>query len=205
MRRLLRLFRVPGMLWHPEQAEQAAQRILRAATEDRSPPGELRRVVVLRAACRHLLALEPSLFERQGWTFEALAEDLARGRDEPLPSQAFGANSRALVDEVKRGCWQTMLLCLDRPHRLAYLVASLDDMDEGTGAVILELGVEEFRARASRARQLVSRFTEAHCGLVNRSHPCHCSRRLGRALVTGRVDPEELLFSRVRPPNVRAS
>jgi len=194
-----------GMLWHPAHAEHAAQRILRAATEERSAPGEPRRVAVLRQAVRELLAAEPSPFEQQRWTFETLAEDLTRGRDEPLPPRAFGAHSAALVDEVRRGCWQTMLLCLDRPHRIAYLLTSLDDMDERTAAAILELPVEQFRVQAEQAQALVTRFTEANCGLVNRARPCHCSRRLGRALVTGRVDPDELLFARVRTPNARAS
>jgi DNA-directed RNA polymerase specialized sigma24 family protein len=194
-----------GMLWHPADAEAAAQHILRAATEDCSDSGEPRRVALLRMAARHLLASEPSPFERQGWTFEALAADLTRGRDEPLPPSAFGPRSLVLVEEVKRGCWLTMLLCLDRPHRIAYLLSSLDNMDEHTGAAILEVDVADFQARAQRARELVARFTHENCGLVNRSHPCHCSRRLGRALVTGRVDPDELLFVRTRPAIVRAS
>jgi DNA-directed RNA polymerase specialized sigma24 family protein len=192
-----------GMLWHPADADGATELILRAATEDRTPPGELRRVSVLRIAVRHLLSRETSLFERQGWTFEALAQDLSLGRDEPLPPKAFGTHSLALVDEVKLGCWQTMLLCLDRPHRMAYLLASLDDLDVRTGAALLELDVDAFRARASHAGDLVRHFLESHCGLVNRARPCHCSRRLGRALVTGRVDPDELLFARA--PSVRAS
>ena len=194
-----------GMLWHPDDAEHAAQRILRAATEDRSTHGESRRVVLLRMAARYLLASEPSPFERQGWTFETLAADLTRGRDEPLPPSAFGPRSLLLVEEVKRVCWQTMLLCLDRSHRIAYLLASLDDMDEHTGAAILEVDVADFQARANRARELVARFTDENCGLVNRSHPCHCSRRLGRSLVTGRVDPDELLFVHTLPASVRAS
>jgi len=192
-----------GMLWHPTDAEHAVQHILRAATEDRSAPGESRRVALLRMAARHLLAAEPSPFERQGWTFEALAADLTRGLDEPLPPSAFGPRSLLLVEEVKRGCWLTMLLCLDRPHRIAYLLSSLDDMDEHTAATVLEVEVADFQARANRARELVAKFTNKNCGLVNRSHPCHCSRRLGRALVTGRVEPDELLF--VRPSHIRAS
>jgi hypothetical protein len=191
-----------GMLWHPAHAEHAAQKILRAATEERSAPGEPRRVAVLRRAARELLAGEPSPFERQRWTFQALAEDLARGRDEPLPPQAFGEHSSALVYEVRRGCFQTMLLCLDRPRRIAYLLATLDDMDDNFASAILEIPTDEFRGRAADAQRLVARFAEENCGLVNRARPCRCSRRLGRALVTGRVDPDELLFAELALPNV---
>lgn len=185
------------MLWHPADADRATELILRAATEARTPTGELRRVSVLRAAVRHLLSREPSLFERQGWTFEMLAADLALGRDEPLTPSAFGPHSQALIDEVKFGCWQTMLLCLARPHRIAYLLASTGELDARASAAVLELDVDEFRARARHAGALIQHFLEDNCGLVNGERPCHCSRRLGRALMTGRVDPDELLFARV--------
>jgi hypothetical protein len=35
-----------------------------------------------------------------------------------------------------------------------------------------------------------------HCGLVDPANPCRCSRRVGTALATGRVDPGNLLFVR---------
>jgi hypothetical protein len=186
-----------GMLWHPADAEQAREDILREAeelgvdvddTESRAP--------LLGIAARHLLGRAPSHFERQRWTFEALAEDLLRGRDEPLPPTAFGEHSLALVEEVKLGCLQTMVLCVDRPHRIAYLLSTLDDMDPSTGALVLGIEAAEYRARAARAEELIRGFMESHCGLVNREKPCRCSRRLGRALITGRVDPDEFLFAR---------
>ena len=195
-----------GMLWHPSDAEQAKIEILRQAEELELEFGDRdSRALLLGVAVRHLLERAPSDFERQGWTFDALAEDLERGRDEPLPPKAFGDRSLALLEEVKIGCWQTMLLCIDRPHRVAYLLSTLDDLETHTAASVLELETEEFLARAGRAERTIQGFMEGHCGLVNRAHPCRCSRRLGRALVTGRVDPDELLFASLQSPSARAS
>ena len=186
-----------GMLWHPADAEQARQDILRQAEELRVVVDDRdSRASLLGIAARHLLGRASSDFERQGWTFEALSEDLLRGRDEPLPPNAFGDRSLALLEEMKLGCWQTMLLCLDRPHRIAYLLSTLDDMDANTGALVLGIEEAEYLARAAHAEELIRGFLETHCGLVNREQACRCSRRLGRALVTGRVDPDELLFAR---------
>jgi DNA-directed RNA polymerase specialized sigma24 family protein len=195
-----------GMLWHPADAEDVRAEILRAGEELGIEPsrGDAR-ATLLGIAARHLLELPASFFERQGWTFEALAEDLVRGSDEPLPPKAFGTNSLALLDEVRLGCWQTMLLCLDRPHRIAYVLSMFEDLEQATAASVLGIDADEFAARARRAEDLLRRFTESHCGLVNSALPCRCSRRLGRALVTGRVDPDELLFARLLPPNARAS
>jgi len=191
-----------GMLWHPADAEHATREILKEALgRGVAPIGE--RAAFLRIAARHLLERTPNHFERQRWTFETLADDLARGRDEPLPPRAFGTHSLALVEEVKLGCWQSMLLCLDRPDRIAYLFRTLGDMDDRTASAVLELELDEFRARANRAERLVHQFAEENCGLVNRERPCRCNLRLGRALVTGRVDPDELLFANV--PTAQAS
>jgi DNA-directed RNA polymerase specialized sigma24 family protein len=190
-----------GMLWHPAEAERARRDILSDKATSDPAPGEFDpRASRLRLAVRALLEREPSDFERQQWTFETLAEDLARGWDEPLPANAFGPNAHALVDEVRLSCWLTVLLCLDRPHRIAFLVSQLDDLDAPTAATILGLGVEEFRVRAGHAEERIRRFLDAHCGVVNGENPCHCTRRLGRALVTGRVDPDELLFARSGSP-----
>jgi hypothetical protein len=186
-----------GMLWHPAKARWACGQILRGTPRIARSDPAVRRFVLQRAV-RYLLDCPPSQFERQHWTFELLAKDLARGRDEPLPPIAFGSRSLSLVEEVKLGCSQTMLLCLDRPHRIAYLLGTLDGMDARTSASILAVEPAEFVALARHAEDLLRRFTREHCGLVNPDHPCRCSRRLGRALVTGRVDPEELLFAEPR-------
>src|SRR2546430_10372808 len=48
-----------------------------------------------------------------------LSEDLAEG----LASDGPGENERSmLIEEVKIGCTLAMLQCLDRPHRLAYIL-----------------------------------------------------------------------------------
>src|SRR5690349_18082402 len=65
------------MLWHPQDAEAATQKILLAAV------AELRtfrretalRMWIFRLAASHLLAAPPSPWERQGWSFDAMAED----------------------------------------------------------------------------------------------------------------------------------
>jgi hypothetical protein len=88
-----------------------------------------------------------------------------------------------------------MLLCLDRPHRLAYILGDILELDSREAADVLEIASATFRQRLSRARRAIVGFTMAKCGLVNRENACRCRRRVNSALESERIDPEHLLFA----------
>jgi hypothetical protein len=89
-----------------------------------------------------------------------------------------------------------LLTCLDRPHRLAYILAEILELDGTESARILSISPAAFRKRLSRAREGVVAFTRAHCGLVDPANACRCARRLPRAQAMHRVDADALLFAR---------
>lgn len=197
------------MLWHPADAEDATQEILlRVVTHLGGFRGDSAfRTWVYRVASNHLLTTRKRRAERQESTFESFAEDLERGlSDEPIPGGS-DAERRLLVEEVKIGCSQGMLLCLDRGHRLAYVLGEILGLDGPTGAEVLEITPAAFRKRLSRARRRLHGFLRGRCGLVDPANACRCHRRVGYAIEKGRVDPDGLLFARPaeRPPEaVRA-
>ncbi len=56
------------------------------------------------------------------------------------------AEPSLLVEKVKIGCTLGMLQCLDRPHRLAYVLGEILDMSGPEGAEALEITREVFRS-----------------------------------------------------------
>jgi hypothetical protein len=88
-----------------------------------------------------------------------------------------------------------MLLCLDREHRLIYILGEVFGVTSEAGGEILEITPAAFRKRLSRARQRLRAFMQEHCGLVNNAVPCRCARRVDHAIAIGRVDPHHLLFA----------
>ena len=92
-----------------------------------------------------------------------------------------------MAREVKRGCTLGMLTCLDREHRLAYVLCEVFDLTNADAAAILETSEETMRQRLSRARRALEAFTRSYCGLVSLDAPCRCSRRVARAEELGRV------------------
>ena len=122
---------------------------------------------VYRVAANHLLTTRKRRAEREELTFERFAEQL----DEGLAPEAPGADElvekRLLAEEVKLGCTQGMLLCLDRDHRLAYILGDVFRLKGPQAAEIAGVSAATFRKRLSRARARLHGFLERKCGLVN--------------------------------------
>jgi RNA polymerase sigma factor (sigma-70 family) len=182
------------MLWNREDAEDATQEVLvRVVT--RLAQFDFRsqlRTWVYRIAVNYILDVKKSPIERMRLTFDAFAEDLAQGLSDEGPRDA---ERSVLVEEVKIGCTLGMLQCLDRPHRLAYVLGEIFEMPGPQAAEALEIDPALFRKRLQHARQTILSFTRAHCGLVSESAACACHRRVLAAQRTGRVDPETLDFA----------
>jgi RNA polymerase sigma factor (sigma-70 family) len=174
------------MLWHREEAEDATQEILvRVVT--RLAQFDFRgglKTWVYRVATNYLLDVKKSCAERLQLSFSSFADDLADG----LSSEGPGEGERSvLTEEVKIGCTLGMLQCLDRPHRLAYVLGEIFDLPAPEAARALDLPAATFRKRLERARQAIETFTRAHCGLVSDAAACRCSRRVPQAVRLGRV------------------
>ncbi len=186
------------MLWHPADAEDAAQEILiQIVTNLGGFRGESAFLTwCYRIAANHLRKTRKRRAEREEISFERFGEQLAEGLSDRVHAAAGDeALENLLAEEVKIGCTQGMLLCLDRNHRLAYILGAVFEVTSEEGADILGITPPAFRKRLSRARQRIHGFMERHCGLVNPERPCRCSRRIDSAVGLGRVDPRNLLFA----------
>jgi RNA polymerase sigma factor (sigma-70 family) len=174
------------MLGDHSDAEDASQEILiRVVTGLSSFRGESAfRTWVYRVASNHLLTARRRRAEERVQSFDALGE---------LLDQAVAANLPPLDDglvlkEAKLRCTSSMLLCLDRDHRLAFILGEILELSSDEGAEVLEIAPDAFRKRLSRARQRMDDFMSQRCGLVDASLPCRCGK------VAANVDQQGHLF-----------
>jgi RNA polymerase sigma factor (sigma-70 family) len=183
------------MLGHPADAEDAAQEILvKVVTHLGTFRGESSfRTWAWRIAANHVLSARRSRRELPGLTFEALEGMLEAGL--AAGAGAEPPDEPVLEEEVKLGCTQAMLLCLDRDHRLAFLLAEIFDLTGEEGAEVLGISPAAFRKRLQRARGRMRAFMTSHCGLVSEEAPCRCRRQVGPSIADGLIDPEHLLFA----------
>ena len=181
------------MLWHPEDAKDATQEILlRIVTHLATFSGTSSFLTwAYRVGANHLLSWRKSQIEAQGFTFETFGKDLEEG----LQDKSQRPEDMLLFQEIRVGCTLGMLLCLDRAHRITYILGEILEIDSKEGASILGIKGGAFRKRLERARNEIVQFMKKHCGLAVAENPCRCSRRLQRAMKSRRVDRNELLFA----------
>jgi RNA polymerase sigma factor (sigma-70 family) len=184
------------MLWHPADAADATQEILiKIVTHLASFRGESAfRTWCFRIACNHLLTARAGRIERRAVSFEELHEEFA-AREGALEAGG-GPEDRLLAEEVKLGCTLGILQCLDRPHRLAYVIGEILELSGDEGAEVSGIEPAAFRKRLSRARERIRGFVGERCGIVNEAARCRCAGRIGAAREAGMLDPDRLLFAR---------
>lgn len=174
------------MLCNREDAEDATQEILvRIVT--RLSQFDFRsklKTWAYRVAVNHILDVKKSPVEQMRLSFESFAEDLTRGLDLEAPAET---EQLLLIEEVKIGCTFGMLQCLDRPHRLAYVLGEIMELPGPEAAMVLDVSADVFRKRLQHARSAILSFTRSYCGLVSDTAPCRCNKQLPAALRAGKV------------------
>jgi RNA polymerase sigma factor (sigma-70 family) len=182
------------MLCNREDAEDATQEILvRIVT--RLSQFDFRsklKTWAYRVAVNYIRDVKKSAVERLHLSFERFAEDLTSGPDLQAPAET---ERLLLIEEVKIGCTFGMLQCLDRPHRLAYVLGEIMELPGPDAAVALEISAHLFRKRLQSARSAILTFTRTYCGLVSDAAPCRCNRQLPAALKAGKVHAGECSFA----------
>jgi RNA polymerase sigma factor (sigma-70 family) len=175
------------MTANPADAEDATQEVLlKVVTHLGTFRGEASvRTWAYRVAVRHLIDRRRSRVEALELDFERFANDL-------LDGLAEASADAAEAEEVKLGCSLAMLTCLDRDHRVAYILGEVFDLSNRTAADVADTNEDVYRQRLSRARRQVEAFTKSYCGVVDAAAPCRCDRRVQRAIELGRLHRDKL-------------
>lgn len=181
------------MLGHPQDAEDAVQEILIVVlTHLGSFRGESSFFTwVWRIAARRLIEVKRG--RRETDSFEALAERLEGfGEDQ---READAPESAVFAQEVRLRCTEAMLLSLDRPSRIAYLLGDVFNLPGDEAAAVLEIDPATYRKRLGRARQRLYDFMRRQCGVFDPANACRCEHVAAGAAASGLFSRESLLFA----------
>ncbi len=132
-----------------------------------------------------------SIFE----SFDKMAQGLEMTPDHPLTDMEQEEN-KAFIKEMNYSCMSGMLLCLTREQRLVYILGEMFNADHTLGSEILNISKDNFRQRLSRSRKDLFNFMNEKCGLVNKSNPCRCHKKVTFALDNKIIDSKNLLFNK---------
>lgn len=183
------------MLCDPSDAQDAAQEILiKVVTNLGSFEGHSSfSTWFYRVAVNHLLTARKKEAERGAVSFEGYAVALDTTSSYEWDEGNTDPFRNLIEDEIRIGCLQGLLLCLDRDYRVAFLLSEVFHLNSVQGSEILGIKPEAFRKRLSRARSRMSDFLLKNCSLVHPDNPCKCARYADMEIRGGRRS-DELVF-----------
>jgi RNA polymerase sigma factor (sigma-70 family) len=179
-------------LWNPMDAEDATQEILiKIITNLATFKGQSAfETWAYRLASNYLINSKRNQTEEI--TFDIGKYHLKEGLNH---YDYNAADKDLLAEEVKIGCTTSMLSCLSRPMRLAYILGEIFEYDSIEASYILDIEPEAFRKRLSMARKSIRDFMSKNCGIYDETNPCRCSKQIHYDLEIKRVNPKQLLFA----------
>ena len=195
------------MLYAPEDAADATQEILISiVTNLASYRGEAAfRTWAYRIAVRQLLAFKKGRVEHVVHDFDCFGQCLDTTPDlDPPDAGSLPVDVRLVIEEAKIGCLMAMLLCLDRDHRMAFVLGEIFEASDTVAAEVLGISTDNARQRLTRARQQLRQFLTGRCGLLDASGSCRCARKTQGFIRQGIVDPNRLRFTEVHLDRAKA-
>ncbi len=184
------------MLWNPSDAEDVTQEILIKVITNLSKFRHESKFStwVYSIATNHLINLKKRGLENQELSFEIFEKGIEEGFNTREPVFVSEVDRNILAEELKVSCTHAMLLCLDREHRMIYILSSMFGINSKEGASIMNITPEAYRKRLSRTREKMKSFMKKNCGLVNQNKTCNCHKRVEVAIENRRINPEHLIF-----------
>jgi RNA polymerase sigma factor (sigma-70 family) len=197
------------MLGHREDARDATQEILLKVVTHLGTLREDARFGpwVFQVARNHLLTARTRRRESPEVSLEAIGHRLEAGlaASAARPAAAMlTPEDKAAAREVAVLCTQGMLMALDRPHRLAWLLDVVFGLDSDQAAEVAGITPAAHRKRLSRARAELRAFTGSACGLANPAAACRCEWQLPASRAVEAAAPPPLrLAPRERAEAIR--
>jgi RNA polymerase sigma factor (sigma-70 family) len=184
------------MLFNPEDAKDISQEILITVITNLQSyrfEGSFR-AWVLRIAINKLKTVRKTWAEKKMASIGNLDGILDRYEAQGWLSKPLGAPEPYLEAETRSVCIHALLLTLDRPHRLAFILGVVMQVSSQEGAQILDITSAAYRKRLSRARARVKDFLVNNCGIFDSSNRCRCRYILPAYLQKSWINPDKPIF-----------
>lgn len=152
------------------------------------------RTWLYRIAVNHFLNAKKGKSEKQVQSFETFFNYV-----DTIPDYDFSLKEQkeisATIEDLRIGCTNAMLLCLDREQRIIFILSEMFDIDHNLGSEILGITPGNFRIKVMRVRHDFYNWMNNRCGLINQANPCRCAKKTKAFIDAGYVDPNNLKFN----------
>lgn len=186
------------MLANPEDAKDATQEIIiRVITKlSTFQFNSAFNTWVYRVASNYLLDTKKAMSNEPELSFDDFQNDLEQDLEDPAELEQL-VEYPLLLNEVRISCTMAMLLCLNKKHRMAYILGDIFELGHYEASQILSISKANYRKQLSRARKKVVTFTTNSCGLVSEQARCTCRTKLKGSLRRTHVDQTNIKFAKM--------
>ncbi|CAD5277229.1 MULTISPECIES: RNA polymerase sigma factor [unclassified Imperialibacter] len=184
------------MVGNPADAADLSQEVLIKIVSNLGKFGHQSsfRTWAYRIVVNHFLNDKKKLNSKLPGSFEEMAIGLEMAPDVEL-SQEEKEEKKEAIREVRLTCLSGMLLCLTKEQRMIYLIGEVFDADHNVGSELMEMSKPNYRMKLSKARKDLHQFMQHKCGLVNKTNPCRCHKKVTVSLESGLIDARNLLYN----------
>lgn len=183
------------MLWHPEDAKDASQEVFIKIITNLGSFNHKSAFTtwVYRVTSNTLINYKKKYF-KESISFDEFETQLNQGFSDSIDFTSNETEQKLLVLEVKIGCSNAMLQCLNKKSRLVYIIGEILEFNSIQGAEILSITPDNFRQKLSRARNKIRSFMQSNCGIINKKNPCRCAKKIDSSIAKGMICPDKLQF-----------
>lgn len=100
------------------------------------------------------------------------------------------------IRETRLTCLSGMLLCLTKEQRMVFIIGDMFRADHTIGSEIMEMSKANYRMKLSKARKDLIHFMQNKCGLIEKTNPCRCHKKVTVNIESGFIDAKNLLHNR---------
>lgn len=186
------------MLSSPQDAEDATQEILlQIVTRLGTFRGEASFLTwAYRVATNHLLNVRRKSADEERRNFRDFARDIDQAV-ELVPQFSAVQVDEVLRHEIRLSCTHSMLVCLTREERIAFILGGIFEVSGDEGAALLDIEPATFRKRLSRARGRLEEFMRSRCGVFDRRNHCSCEKIGKVSIGSGMLTREQFRYARL--------
>lgn len=183
------------MLLFHEDAEDATQDILIRIVTHLSTFEQKSKFTtwVYRVATNYLITHKGKKSNKFTMSFDEYAEQIDTGQSDMVRYSQNEGELALLEEEVRIGCTQGLLLCLNEVDRMVYILAEILEFNSVEGSEILEIKPENFRKKLSRSRTKIQNFLSNKCGILNENNPCRCNKKIDFLIDNKIMDPAKII------------
>lgn len=153
---------------------------------------------VYRISTNFLIDYKKSLFAQYPLDFAYYENDLKLSQD--YNNQFEQKEKEELVKELKLSCTNVMLQCLNSNDRCIFILGTMFNVNSKVASQILDISPENYRKKLSRIRKKIQQFLSINCGLTKTGY-CKCENRLVYAIEHGRLDSNDLQYTKLEVIN----